>query len=665
MFDVPKGRICMQEQQHSLQHARAVLKTHWGYDGFRPGQEAVVGAVLEGRDVFAILPTGGGKSICYQVPALLSDGLTLVISPLIALMQDQVAGLGARGVPAAFINSTLSAREVDQRWTDAEFGRYRLLYVAPERLQSDMFLARAGRLNISLLAVDEAHCISEWGHHFRPAYLDIAQARTLLGHPTTLAVTATATPEVRRDIVEHLALRDPEVIVRGFDRPNVIWSIFRTENKRKQVRDVLSGVPGSGLLYAATRHGAEDWAAWLTAEGETVAAYHGGMKAVAREKVQHAWVAGKTRLVAATNAFGMGIDKPDVRFVIHVDMPASLESYYQEAGRAGRDGEKAYAVLLFREGDDATQRTLIAQSHPDAKVVRQVYDAICNLAQLPVGSLPADPVMVNQDAVARLTGFAPGLIRTAMDIITRQEVWQVLPMRRHHGLIRFLQPADEVLRYAESLRNAALATFVQDVLRTVHADAFSDWWEIDLRILESRLDLPRPRLLKGLDFLEERGLIGWRAPGDAHQVQFAQPRTQRLPVDDLPIRRDERRATARLDDMLRYARSVTCRRHFLLAYFGEKSLTRCGKCDMCLGRHRAVVITPEDEPIMRHILHQVEQEVPSAAWFGDALPERQIDGLVDWLVQEGYLRVEQPLEAIFALTPKAYTLMNQWPPREE
>ena len=217
----------MRSQSHPLEQAQAVLRQYWRHPDFRPGQREVVEAVLAGRDVLAILPTGGGKSVCYQVPALLNDGLTLVISPLIALMQDQVAQLNARGVKAAFINSTLSAREIDQRWTDTEFGRYRLLYVAPERLQSDIFLARAKRLTVTLLAVDEAHCISEWGHHFRPSYLQIAQARTALGEPPTIAVTATATPEVRRDIVEHLALRGPKVIVKGFDRPNLVWSIFR------------------------------------------------------------------------------------------------------------------------------------------------------------------------------------------------------------------------------------------------------------------------------------------------------------------------------------------------------------------------------------------------------------------------------------------------------
>jgi len=251
---------------YALKDARAVLRDTWGYPEFRPGQDEIIEAVLQGRDVLGVLPTGGGKSITYQVPSLLGDGFTMVISPLIALMQDQVSGLKARGIEAAFINSTLSYREIDQAWTDAEYGRYRLLYVAPERLETDMFKARADRLNVSLLAVDEAHCVSEWGHHFRPAYLEIPEGRKLLGDPPTVAVTATATPFVRRDIIEHLDLDDPLELVHGFDRPNIIWSVFRTESKRQKVRDVLRGVQGSGIVYASTRRGVEDWTKWLRRE---------------------------------------------------------------------------------------------------------------------------------------------------------------------------------------------------------------------------------------------------------------------------------------------------------------------------------------------------------------------------------------------------------------
>ena len=313
------------------------MRRCWGYESFRPGQREVLEAVLDGRDVLGVLPTGGGKSLCYQIPAVLGEGLTLVISPLIALMQDQVEGLRSHGIDATFINSTIPKYEVEQRWTDAEHGRYDLLYMAPERLTTDVFRARAERLDVSLLAVDEAHCVSEWGHHFRPDYLEIPAGRSLVGDPPTVAVTATATPAVRKDIVQLLEMSDVAEVVRGFDRPNIIWSVFRTENKWAKLKDVVEGVDGSGIVYTATRSGVERWTRRLNDLGMRVAGYHGRMDGDEREQRQQAWVQDELRVIVATNAFGMGIDRPDVRLVVHYNLPKNLEGYYQEIGRAGRD----------------------------------------------------------------------------------------------------------------------------------------------------------------------------------------------------------------------------------------------------------------------------------------------------------------------------------------
>ncbi len=652
------------EAERLYEQARALLRVHWGFSAFRSGQEAVIRAVLAGRDVLAVLPTGAGKSVCYQVPALLQEGLTLVVSPLLSLMEDQVTSLQDRGISAAFINSTLTLQEVDQRWTDAEFGRYRLLYVAPERLQSELFLARASRLNVARLAVDEAHCISEWGVHFRPAYRRILEARRLLNDPPTLALTATATPAVRRDIIEQLGLADPRIVVHGFDRPNLIWTLFRTRNKRRQVLEVLTGVPGSAILYAATRQGVMQWAEWLSGQGIASLPYHGGLPDTRRTAVQEAWMQDTVRVIVATNAFGMGIDKPDVRAVIHVDMPGSLEEYYQEAGRAGRDGERAYAVLLYHEQDKATRQALIEESHPVASDLRAVYDAALNLAQVPVAGLPDSPITLNLEGIRRLTGFSPGKIRTAVDLLARHGTWQVLPARRHRGLIRFNQPADAVRRYAEGLQGKALRDFVGALLRTVHADAFSTWWDIDVRRLEKRTGLARERLYRGLQFLEERGLLSFRPPEESIRIVPAEHRSAHLPLDDVMVRRARRRAEHNLADMCRYARSVTCRRQFLLAYFGEASPSRCGKCDLCMGRHRPVVITPEDEPVLRTLLQQVQMDPCLTHWsLPDTRPAHQIEGFVDWLVQEGYLTVRDPLETTFEITEKAREWMSQWMPR--
>lgn len=643
----------------SYEDARRVLREHWGYDDFRPGQWDIIRPIVEGRDVLAILPTGGGKSICYQVPALLHEGLTLVISPLIALMQDQVAGLQAHGVKATYINSALPRREIEQRWLAAEHGQYRLLYLAPERLSSEAFAARASRMNISMLAVDEAHCISEWGHNFRPSYLQIAAARKHMGDPPTIAVTATATPNVRKDIVEHLALRRPERIVRGFDRPNIVWSVFRTENKRSKVLDILDGVPGSGILYSSTRKGVERWADWLTRRNQSCAFYHGGMEGSVRERVQNGWIGGDQRIMVATNAFGMGIDKPDVRFVIHVDLPGTLEGYYQEAGRGGRDGKTSWATLLYHQGDEETPRRLIEESHPTSKEVRKVYDAVCNLAQLAVGSEMDSPVPVRIGPIARLTGFSAGKINTAVTLLARQDAWRMLPQRGNAGLIHFRQSVHAFREYAERHANASLTEFIRTLLRTVNAGAFSDWREIDTRILARRTGLSLEHLLKGMEYLQGCQLLDWISPDQVVRVVFLHARSARLPIDGAQVRAARKRAEAQLDQMIRFASSTTCRRHFLLTYFGETVPERCGTCDVCLGRHEAFEPPALDSLIVQRLLRQIADGKPRGEWLeGMRTPAYRVDQLLGWLINEGYLRQLHPPGGAFELTAKATSILE-------
>ena len=642
----------------SRNEARRTLQRHWGYDDFRPGQWEIIEHVLHKRNVLAILPTGGGKSICYQVPALLFEGVTIVVSPLIALMQDQVAGLHARNVKATFINSALSTREIDQRWTDTEHGRYRLLYLAPERLDTRSFVARARRIPIALLAVDEAHCISEWGHHFRPSYLKIAAARKHMGTPPTMAVTATATPAVRKDILNRLGLRQPERIVRGFDRPNIVWSIFQTENKRSRVLDVLEGVPGSGILYASTRRGVEQWATWLSRRSPSVASYHGGMDGNVRKRMQDGWIAGDQRVMVATNAFGMGIDKPDVRFVIHVDLPTTLEGYYQEAGRGGRDGATAYAVLLYRAGDEDTPNRLIEESHPRPREIRNVYDTVGSLAQVAIGSMPDEPVAVRTGTVSQLTGLSTGKVRTAVSLLARQGAWQMLPLREHTGLIRLRRSIHDVRSEADRLSNPALAKFVYELLRVVPTSAFSTWQEIDLRVLERHVGLEEKRLQKGLEYLRMHAILDWMGPDQETRVVFLHARSTQLPIDSDQVRAAHERAQARIRDMIDFARSTSCRRRFLLDYFGETAPERCGTCDTCLGRHEAFVPTSTHQSIARGLLQDIAQSLPRERWLDDGqIPAYRIDQILNWLIREGYLVQSRPVGNAFELTPKARKML--------
>ncbi|NNF58440.1 MAG: RecQ family ATP-dependent DNA helicase [Rhodothermaceae bacterium] len=639
--------------------AEAVLQKHWGHAAFRAGQWEAIEAVLAGRDGLAVLPTGGGKSVLYQLPAVLREGLVLVVSPLIALMHDQVASLHARHIPAAAMTGALGYRAIDQMWTDAEFGRYRLLYVTPERLQSDLFLARAERLPVSLLAVDEAHCISEWGHDFRPAYRRIAEARPLLsdadGRPApVLAVTATATPAVRRDIVDQLKLENPAVVVRGFDRPNLVWAVYREEDKARKLTEIVRAVPGSGLAYAGTRAATEAWAEVLRNAGATAEAYHAGLDADTRTAIQQRWLAGTTRYLAATSAFGMGIDKPDVRVVVHVAVPPTLEAYYQEAGRAGRDGRRAWAVLLFTEGDADWPRAMAEEGHPDAKTVQAVYAAAGNLAQVPLGSAPADPIPLDPEALASVAGATPMAVRAAVDRLAEAEAWQVLRPRTHHAFIQAEQPPEAIRHYADSLGNAALASFTRSVLRLLPVEAFHGGADVDLRPLEGKTGVSRERLLAGFAFLAEHGLLSVQPPSEGVRVVFNGPRVEKAALDATALVRHRRRAQRHLSDMLSYICGLGCRRQHLLRYFGETASARCGQCDVCLGRHRLAEILPDDEPHLRRLLDHVEQGDPRADWLREegVRPHRR-DALADWLVHEGYLRLADPLTDAFELTPKA------------
>jgi len=636
----------------TLEEAEGALLRHWGHAAFRPGQREAVEAVLAGEDVLAVLPTGGGKSVCYQVPAVVLGGLTVVVSPLIALMEDQVAGLRARGVAATYITSAVAHRDAEQRWTDAEFGKYRLLYLAPERLETETFRQRAARLPVRLLAVDEAHCISEWGQDFRPAYRRLGEAAEVLGRPPVAALTATATPEVRRDIIEQLGLRTPRVVVRGFDRPNVVPSVFHTGAKVEKLREVLAAVPGTGIVYAGTRQGAEDWARRVRDLGATAEPYHAGLPAARRAEVQARWQAGETQVIAATNAFGMGIDKPDVRFVVHVDVPPSLEAYYQEAGRAGRDGETSYAVALFTESDAETARRFADEGHPAPRTVQAVYDAALSRAQVALGAAAPGPFVLEVEAVAQQVGCSPLAVRAAADALVRAGVWEPLRLGDARGLLRFCVPADALRRQAEAAQ-PALAGFLDALLRAVHADAFHGWTDMDLRALERRTRLPRARLLKGLDFLAARGLLAYCAPGEGLRFHLVEPRTRQVVLDRAALDGARQRSARRLEETLRYFRAVTCRRRFLLAYFGEGAPERCGRCDVCLGRHRPATVTPADEGHLRAILAHVGAGDPPAAWLpGTELPPHRVAGLADWLVHEGHLRVVDPLTETFALTAR-------------
>lgn len=637
----------------ALVRAEQVLRRHWGHATFRPGQGEVVADVLSGRDVLGILPTGAGKSVCYQVPPLLEDGLTLVVSPLVALMADQVAGLQARGIEATWLGSDLSYGQSERRWDNLLAGRYRLLYVAPERLSSERFRARSGRLGVVRIAVDEAHCVSEWGHDFRPDFLRIPEARAAMGGPQLVAVTATATPPVRRDIVRLLDLRDPVVHVHGFDRPNIVWSVFEDPDKLGRLTDVLRTVPGGGIVYVSTRRGVDRWTERLREQGESVRAYHAGLPTPERRQAQESWTRGDTRVMVATSAFGMGIDRPDVRFVVHVEPSSSLEGYYQEAGRAGRDGKPAHGVLLVDQRDRKDRLARIAAEHPDIRTVRRVYDVACSMADIAVGSDRIVPFRIDEERVAGIVECPRGSVRRAIELLERSGLWARVHLPASTGLLRILVSADKM---------AARDPLAEAILRTVPADAWSDPWPLHVDAFARRAGMTTEAASRGLSSLAERQIIEWLPPAGASLWSLQGSRQGRPDVDPAAIRKSRKRAQKRFRDQLAYVDAVGCKRRFLLAYFGESSSERCGRCDWCTGRHEPYVAVPSDEEHLAGLLRAVEGErSPDSDVGSPGIPGWRRKAMIAWLVQEGYLDHDPIGGGRFSLTRRGRKYLDGSP----
>jgi ATP-dependent DNA helicase RecQ len=635
---------------HELLHA---LRATWGYPAFRAGQDEAVQAVAAGRDTLAVLPTGGGKSLLFQVPAVASRALTVVVSPLLALMRDQVDALARLGVPAAMLHGGLSLRETDQIWTNAEFGMYRLLYLTPERLESELFLARAPRIAVGWLAVDEAHCISEWGHDFRPAYRRIAVAREVLrtgaGASTPLvAVTATATPEVRRDIVEQLALRDPVVLVRGFDRPNIEWRVRYTENKEREVAAELRELPGPGLVYCGTRRATEQWAASLSARGVGSEAYHAGLPAARREAVQRRWLDGETRIIAATSAFGMGIDKPDVRSVLHVALPPTLESYYQEAGRAGRDGLPSVATLMVGPGDDALPRALAEQSHPLGPQVQAVYAAAGSLAQIAVGSLPKGPVDLDLTRLATVARVSESVALASLERLEKADLVRVHAAHESRDVVHLRVPGGiGAFRALAAESSRALRAFVDALLRALDPQAFSDWTPVRLATLSRQTGLPEERVGAGLAYLQARGVLDLSEPTSGLRLDWLQPRRARAPLDEKALAAGRRRALERTRAMMDYVEDTGCRRRHLLTYFGERASARCGSCDVCLAAQDTPIV-PSDEEALRATLRRIAEPEEGPWTLGKTSTSAAKH--LDWLIQRGLVEMTDPLTGALAVT---------------
>jgi ATP-dependent DNA helicase RecQ len=562
----------------------------FGLSEFRPGQRQVIDAVLDGRDLLCVMPTGGGKSLCYQLPAVAQDGLTLVISPLIALMKDQVDQLDALGIPATFINSTLEPAEQYARLDAMADGQYKLVYIAPERFRSGRFRDAVGRVGVRLLAVDEAHCISQWGHDFRPDFLKIGRFREQLGNPQTIALTATATERVREDIVERLNLAEPKVFITGFDRPNLFYSVFSasSENlKRRMLLEFLEQTPGCGIIYAATRRHCEELVELVGRSSKRrVGYYHAGLTKEERHKAQDDFMQGRMEVVVATNAFGMGIDKSDVRFVVHFHMPGSIEAYYQEAGRAGRDRLPSRCLMLESYGDRRIQETFIENSYPHADVVAQVYDYLRKLDD--------DPIEMTQQEIKeamRLDGSA-ACVGTCEMLLEGAGVLERLEPRQNMAIVRL---ETDQIGLADNLPSNATTqkAVLARLERIVGGRRFENVYFQPLDLAAS-LDLTWPTVRRSIQQLKEREWFDYVPPFRGRAVRIYE---RKKPFSEIEIdftRLEERKAAEyeKLDEVTRFARSRDCRQKTILAYFGQVGAPDCGHCDNC---QRRGIERPEGE----------------------------------------------------------------------
>ncbi|MEH0155500.1 ATP-dependent DNA helicase RecQ [Limibacter armeniacum] len=565
-----------------------ILKRFWGYDQFRPLQEDIIRSVIDGHDTLALLPTGGGKSICFQVPALAINGVCVVVTPLIALMKDQVEQLRRRGIPAVAIYTGMSRREIDILLDNVVYGKVKFLYLSPERLKTPIFQERVQKMNVGLLAIDEAHCISQWGYDFRPQYLEIAELRKQLPEIPCIALTATATKSVQQDIVKQLSFKEGyNHFQKSFSRANLSYSTFEVEDKNERMLGILKNVEGSAIVYVRTRRKAEEVSYFLRTKQVSADFYHAGIENVKRAEKQEAWIAGKIRVMVATNAFGMGIDKPDVRTVIHFDMPDTLEAYYQEAGRAGRDEKKAYGVLLYQKKDFKDMIAKTEASYPSIDIIKKVYQALANYYKLAAGSGEMATYDFNLEDFVRTYELD---YMQAFYVLKRLEDQEFVQFNDSlKGSSRILIKADKQDLYKFQVANAHFDAFLKLVLRVYGGELFTNFVSVSENKIATLLNMPYRDVVSAFQEMDAQDIIIYENQKEQPQLTFLKPRytVQQLPFNIKKMQEEKMQEMARIKSVINYARNKErCRTLMLLEYFDEQSDAYCGVCDNCLKKKK-------------------------------------------------------------------------------
>lgn len=621
-----------------------ILVKYWGYSSFRPMQEDIIQSVLDGRDTLALLPTGGGKSICFQVPALAMEGICVVISPLIALMKDQVENLKDRGIKAAAVHSGMHPREIDIAINNSVFGDLKFLYVSPERLKSPSFRQNLSSMNVCLLAVDEAHCISQWGYDFRPPYLNIAEIRPLINDAPVLALTATATNEVIVDIQEKLEFKEKNVLRKSFERKNLSYVVFHEEDKGGRLLKIVGNVKGSGIVYVRNRRKCREVSDFLNKNGIKATFYHAGLEARTREYRQDEWMKDKKPVMVATNAFGMGIDKSSVRFVVHFDLPDSTEAYFQEAGRAGRDGKRAYAVQLYEEADIRNAKQNLAISFPEAEVIRSIYNAIGNYYQIPLGG--GKDLQFDFDLQDFSTRYRMNTanVFSALKILEKEGYILLGSELENPSKIMFSIEHNEL--YTFQVENPGYDPFIKLLLRS-YGGIFTEFVRINEKELAKRADTTDEKIRSALTKMQKMGLLIYIPATSSPQLLMVSDRIDSKAMNFSGENYNKRKKAAlkRMQSVLDYIQSSNhCRSQMLLKYFGETGAQRCGLCDVCLDRNKINVSEMEFNEILEKIkpsLKKKPQALNELLFIAKEFPEDKVINVVMWLVDNEKVDVDE------------------------
>ncbi|MBN2263911.1 MAG: RecQ family ATP-dependent DNA helicase [Prolixibacteraceae bacterium] len=625
-----------------------ILQKYWGYPSFRPLQEDIIRQVAAGNDTLGLMPTGGGKSVVFQVFALSKPGMCLVITPLIALMKDQVENLTKRGIKALAIYSGMTREEMKVALDNATWGDYKFLYLSPERIATERFKERLAKMNINLIAIDEAHCISQWGYDFRPSYLNIANLRELLPGVNVMALTATATGRVVDDIQEKLNFSKKNVLRKSFKRENLIYKVRIEEDKPGYLVRTLKSSKGSGVIYTRSRKKTKEIAEMLQKEGLSVTYYHAGLASETRNARQEAWIQGRFKIMVATNAFGMGIDKPDVRFVVHVDLPDSIEAYFQEAGRAGRDGKKAVALLLFNNTDKVRLKKGINEKFPPPDHIKRIYEALCNYFQVAEGFGKGMSYDFDLIDFAKKYQFSFAHVLSSLKILERDDYLQLTDELNRGSLVHFRVNRDDLYRF--QVANIAFDSFIKLLLRS-YTGMFTDYTAINEQLLAKRANIAIELVYKYLNALDTQKIIHYLPKKETPFIVFLK---ERLPIKRLVISAEnytERKQVYvdQVEAMLNYASSnATCRSQLLLRYFDEKNATRCGECDVCLSLNDLGISNVEFERIKTDIKTQLLKQamLQHELFFKLSGNEDHKQLVIRWLLDNEKIikRIDQKLE---------------------